>query len=87
MEFVIEGSGFDLLPYDIIGVVSNHNETPLESRYNQDNRYYCEVVFKSDTRIEMAAASAVGHSALYLGGLVSYDREIVYWQNDTQPLP
>lgn len=87
MEFAIEGRNLDLLPNDIIGVVSNHNDNPLEGRYSVDDNFYCQVVSITTNTLVLSARSAVPHGALYLGGIVSNDRTVVYWQNDSAPLP
>lgn len=81
------GSDFELLPDDVVGILSNHNEDPLEGRYWMNDNAYCSVVSKSENEIKLAAERSSSHEELYLGAIVSKDRTIVYWQNDSAPLP
>lgn len=87
MEFIVAGSGFDLLPNDIVATYSISNDDPLTGRYHMSTLYYCQLIYKSDNELIFESSDAAAHSALYLGAILSSDREAIYWLNESKPLP
>lgn len=87
IRFTVTGRGFDNLPSDVVGTISFYNDDPLRFRYETGPNFYCTIISKSNSEIVLAAAGAVEHSALYLGAILSNDRETIFWINETRPLP
>lgn len=88
MDVDLHGRGFRFLPSDAIGVYSTRNGEPLYNRYSENLANIGNVVI--DTGAKMSVVMDKVHSygsAHYLGGIVSRDRETVYWVNETAPLP
>ena len=81
------GNGFDVLPFDAIGVPMIANDRPLEYRDTIAPQAIMEIVERSDTRIVVRSGTEVIHAQSSIGALVSSDRSVVYWVNDTNPLP
>ena len=88
MDVELRGLGFVHIPQDAIGVYSANNESPLETRYstNARNLGNVSIVDNNTMSVIMKAPHEYGTSH-YLGGIVSKDRETVYWVNETAPLP
>lgn len=87
MEFTINGSGFDLIPNDAIGLPATNNDEPLQFLLTTDTHLVAQIVSYSDTSIRFVASGDSSHNALYLGCIVSADRSVVYWVNESRPLP
>ena len=88
LEFELHGSGFLGIPVDAVGVPSSDNNDPLRSRNTMVETSVMTIVSRTDTTMLIRANGSVQHqNPLYLGALLSGDREIVYWVNDTAPLP
>lgn len=87
MEFTINGSGFDLIPINAIGLPATNNDEPLQFLNTTDTHLVAQIVSHSDASISFAASGASSHNALYLGCIVSADRSVVYWINESRPLP
>lgn len=87
-SYTLTGSGFDWLPSDALGIRATSNDNPLEF-INSGSLSLYDITEKSDTRIVLARQGGVGPigSRGYLGAIVSNDRNIIYWVNDSQPLP
>lgn len=86
-EFELIGSGFGVLPDDAIGVPMSHNDNPLENRNSTQVTHVMHIVERSANRIVVRAEQSSWHPAGSIGGLVSSDRRVVYWENDTNPIP
>lgn len=86
-RYTLRGEGFDTLPSDTIAVPSPFNVTPLANLDSDDPNVIMTIESRTPTEIVFAAAEAVQHNAAYIGGIVSNDRQVVYWVNDSQPLP
>jgi hypothetical protein len=86
--FELRGANFEYLPEDCIGIRANHNDQPLEQRYMMDDAhtYDIEVVSGSHIIARLRNASPTA-SAAYFSAILSADRNIVYWVNNTNPLP
>lgn len=83
--FVLEGHNFDMIPGDAFGLYATNNGNPLQNR--RDNYGYV-ITEKTATHMVLAStAASSAHPANFLGGIVSSDRETIYWTNETNPLP
>lgn len=86
-EFEILGRGFDSLPNDIVGVPMVSNDNPLQFRNATSGVSMMTIAERSNNRLVMRAATPYNHEAASIGALLSNDRTIVYWVNDTNPIP
>lgn len=86
--FDVVGSNFDLIPNNAIGLYANDNDKPLLFRYSlADNTIY-KISRKTNKLISFqAVAPSTTHGDNYLGAIVSEDRNIIYWINNTKPIP
>ena len=82
------GRGFSLIPDDAIGIASYDNEDPLQNRYSDEGYNLQDVIVESDGSMYTQYISSHRlNENMYLGAIVSNDRETVYWVNETRPLP
>lgn len=82
------GKGFYLIPNNIVGIMGLSNDEPLSLKDTTILAYVCNVIEKTDNKIVFAVDSVHQYSVRgYLGGIVSDDRQTVYWVNNTKPLP
>lgn len=73
---------------DAVGLYSNRNQDPLMSKGRQDAPLLYDIVEKTSTTMRLVSKEAQsGHPANYLGGIASADGSVVYWTNETRPLP
>lgn len=87
-NFMLRGSLFDKLPADAIGVIAISNDLPLRYIDTENPTQMFRIVSKTDTAIEVEQVSSSTHTlGVYLGAIVSADRQTIYWVNNTQPLP
>lgn len=88
-DFVVEGSGLLSIPSGAIAVYSTNNDAPLEHRYDREPFRVFRIAERTDTHIVFSPEEVlVGLSSnVYLGAIMSYDGETIYWENDTRPLP
>ena len=76
------------LPDDAVGIFAKSNDNPLEYRYTQNLYMQFGIVLKTQTQMVMRQKTVTTHNQNnYLGAIVSEDRSIVYWINDTKPIP
>lgn len=86
--YTVIGKGFDLIPSDAIGIFANHNDDPLEFLNDNRSDLLFGIVTKENTRMVLICQNPIAHTrASFLGGIVSSDRQTVYWENNTNPLP
>lgn len=82
------GNHFSLLPIDAIGILAVDNDNPLGYRESTSESFLFDISEISDEMLTLNARQEGGHAfASYLGGIVSADRQTVYWVNDSKPLP
>lgn len=73
---------------DAMGIFSSKNDEPLRFRYSGDPSFFFDVVDKSFGSITLRPRIEVTHHvAGYLGAIISKDRNVVFWVNETRPLP
>lgn len=89
LEFDLIGHNFDEIPYNAVGVLSTDNENPL--MHQKDATNYATIVQMSGRKLSMMTepitSGSVANKPIYLGAIVSADRNIVYWVNNTSPIP
>ena len=87
-EFMLRGCNFGLIPSDAIGVLSNDNDRPLMNRNTQRASDMVSVGQIGGYRMLLQQAEEHTHAnRMYLGAILSADRQTVYWENTTRPLP
>lgn len=87
-EFVLSGERFQNIPSEAVGVFAWDNNNPLLYRNTTDGQYLYDIVEKTSTEMTLRCrVPREDHIANYLGAIVSPDRQIVYWVNDTKPIP
>lgn len=85
MRFELTGEDLNLIPEDVIGIGAINNDEPLA--YLQAGTAL-SVISRTESSIEISQGVTISHGApTYLGALVSSDRSIIYWVNNTRPLP
>ena len=88
MEPTLVGRGFQDVPDNAIGIASSNNNSPLEYINTESAGLMMQITEKSETRMSLTQGRERSHAVpLYLGAIVSADRQTVYWVNNTQPLP
>ena len=88
MEPVLRGRGFSEIPDDAIGIGATSNADPLQNIATTNAVLLLQIAKKTDITMKMTQDGKHGHvNAVYLGAIVSADRQTVYWVNNTQPLP
>lgn len=87
--YTLRGKGFARLPDNVVGIQAESNDNPLKNRYGVNRRLLFNVDTKTDTEMTLIAADggSTHGGSVYLGAVLSSDREMVYWLNDTRPLP
>lgn len=77
-----------MIPNDALGILSNGNTAPLYFRNTTQRSLLFEITEKSDdTLVLTAMEQSTAGGAVYLGCVVSSDRQTIYWVNETRPLP
>ena len=76
------------LPDNAIGVYSSDNDNPLQHRYDRESYRVFDITSRSDTNLVLTAREATTViAAVYLGAIVSPNGNVVYWTNNSKPLP
>lgn len=87
-NYVVVGRGFNLIPMDAVGIFANSNPAPLEFIETSSPDLLFDISEKTNTRMVLVSRSPIAHvKDSFLGGIVSNDRQTVFWTNDTRPLP
>lgn len=88
MEFQLSGENFDKMGSEIVGVLATENGDPLHNRDSVNEAILVHEISRTKTTLLLAATMENHYSfPYYLGGILSADRETVYWENNTRPLP
>ena len=87
-EYIIDGKNLDIIPSNALGIFAYNNDDPLRFRYDTADNHSYKIVEQSYSRMVLRhiTGGTLG-SDTYLGGIVSPDGSIVYWVNETKPLP
>lgn len=73
---------------DAVGVIASNNDNPIGGKDSINPIQLYQIVSKTDTEMVVAQVETAPHSVpTYMGGFLSQDRAVVYWENDTKPLP
>lgn len=87
-SFRFVGRGFDNIPNDAIFVISNQNENPLVFIERIEDGFWGNLTNKTNFEMTLESNAPLTHStSIYVGGIVSADRQTIYWVNDSRPLP
>ena len=87
-SYVLRGERFDSIPSDAVGIYATENIAPLQNRYQTDTGYLFSIDSNTGSEMVLHPLVPLQHSSHnFLGGIVSADRQIVYWENNTMPLP
>lgn len=87
-DFTLVGLNFSLIPADAVAILSGRNDAPDFQRFSTSNSWLGAVNVIDDTHLEVLQDMERPHSTpVYLGMIVSNDRQTVYWVNNTRPLP
>ena len=83
----LTGLNFDELPAGCVGLYSDERNNPLKFRQSTDNSFLFRIEVESETQLTASPRSEVTHSYKgYLGGIVSSDRQRIYWVNNSRPI-
>ena len=86
--FDLRGKHFYGLPSDAVGILSLQNNYPHSYRNTQDNTFVFDIVQRDNAAMRLEAREVGSHpQAVYLGCIVSADRQTIYWENTSKPLP
>lgn len=87
-QFIVRGKGFNLIPDNAVGVGSQGNDEPLDHQYTEFGSWIYDIESKTPTEMVLKQRAVAQHaSPSYLGAILSQDREVVFYQNDSKPLP
>lgn len=82
------GKRFSLIPVDALAFGAVDNENPLSYRNTTNTSMLFDIRVIDDEHMVVTPQREITHAlANYLGGIVSNDRETLYWVNKTKPLP
>lgn len=86
--FDVVGYGFSSMEGDVVAVTARNNNEPLEYiNHGVDNALVIEVQILSDNHLVVNGVVHDYNTPRFLGALVSMDRSLVYWENNTSPVP
>lgn len=87
-DITLNGFNFGLIPSDAIGILSDDNDRPLMHRNTQRPSEMVDISQIGAYRMTLTQAEEHTHAnRMYLGAILSADRQTVYWENTTRPLP
>lgn len=87
-NFTVRGEYLDSIPNDAIGVLSSDNDNPLQNRDSASDVIVIPLV--NQTKWSLEFEQETEHTSTqpsYLGAILSRDRQVVYWVNESRPLP
>lgn len=88
MRYELSGLNFDLMPEQIVGLASSFNDKPLMHINDTAVHFILNPIERDSTHMVLECSIEVQYnSSYYLGGIVSENREIIYFVNNTKPLP
>lgn len=69
-------------------MLATDNDAPLAGRDTTSPYYYGDVEVRSAEEVSLRTKSLSSHQfPTYVGAILSADRSVVYWVNETRPLP
>ena len=79
--YVVRGENLDLIPEEAVGIYTDEEANPLKFRYQATNpTYMFEQISREPNEIVLQQGSVQHGYVNYLGGIVSRDGSVVYWQ-------
>lgn len=85
---MLRGDGLSLIPSNAVGIMATSNQDPLAFLGTDDPGYLYDITEHSNMRIVVSQRAAGPHSRnTYLGAITSPDGSVVYWVNESEPLP
>lgn len=85
--YILEGTGFSLIPDDAVGIAASSNDAPLQGINGTNPVNLYSLVERGEGYVRFEQQDPAAHAGYtYLGGIVSADRQTIYWENDTRPL-
>lgn len=86
--FTLLGHNFQFLPSDAIGIIAYNNNNPIEYRNSFSRSLLFNLEILSDGELKATPQEESSYlKPRYLGCIMSSDRSVMYWVNNTQPLP
>lgn len=77
-----------MLPRNAVGIMASENDNPKRLRYTQLGQLILDITEQSSTQVRLVPRVITTHDfGMYLGMIVSADRSVIYWVNNTKPLP
>lgn len=87
-QYRIDGFGFNNIPTNAVGIFSADNNLPLYYINTSTSEWLFDIEVINDNVLIATCRMPNTHSTPnYLGGIVSEDRQTIYWINSTKPLP
>lgn len=87
-DFDLSGINFNQIPDDAVGILADNNNLPLANINENHDNWLFDIVSKENTSMRLTQRIEAAHGrSTYLGGIVSRNRSIIYWVNDSKPLP
>lgn len=84
----LRGTGFSLIPSNAVAIISESNDYPMGYQHTSNQKYIFPItVIDSQTAVVEYQNALHFDNPIYVGGIVSEDRETIYWVNETRPLP
>lgn len=87
LEYTLKGQGFMALPDDAVAVPMTSNDEPLQYRDATSRRVLMTISARSGSEVTFTAGISTDHGIGSIGAILSADRSLVYWMNNTRPLP
>lgn len=76
------------LPGDAVGLLSYSNDNPLQNRYSTFDDHRWAIASRTDEVLTLRQVRSESHvDSSYLGCIVTSDRRVVLWVNESRPLP
>lgn len=85
LTFVLTGR-FGSLPERVVGIRSSHNATPLEQLDKTDDAHTYDIAISGNSLVATLRGTAHTNVPCYFSAIVSPDRSVIYWVNETRPL-
>lgn len=73
---------------DAVGIFAYDNDSPLVYQDTTNPALLYEIVSRTNNEMRLRClAPNDAHGNNYLGAILSADRSVVYWENNTRPVP
>lgn len=86
--YELTGSGFLSIPQGAVGILALDNDEPMHHRNSMVPGQLFNINVVSDSLAYAVCSVSLARSvATYLGGIVTENRQVDVWVNNTKPLP